>query len=290
MWRHNSSTDQIDVRWFQERCEFCNSKLVAISIPDRWPLDRALLKEEHELRVNSVSGIDDNYVENLEICSDFHVEDVQFRLCAACGWWCIVQGIHYETCRPFITFNWAAGCLRNEQASLSAIAVKEMRQALCACYERRWSIEPRQMEDIVASVFKSSGCQTRISKQSHDGGIDVFGIDQAGSPFGVQVKRHQNKIRIEEIRSFLGALLLHGIAQGVFVTTSTFTSGASRLQQQARFAGIRLECIDAQHLFEMIKAAQVSDFNLAVAPELAEEYARQISSLHFGYCSHLGSH
>ncbi len=44
---------------------------------------------------------------------------------------------HYETCRPFITFNWAAGCLRNEQASLSAIPVKEMRQALCACYERR---------------------------------------------------------------------------------------------------------------------------------------------------------
>lgn len=89
------------------------------------------------------------------------------------------------------------------------------------------------MEDIVASVFHSFDCKVEISKKSHDGGIDVFGIDQVGMPFGIQVKRHRNKVRIDEIRSFLGALLLHGIANGVFVTTSTFTGGASRLQQQA---------------------------------------------------------
>jgi restriction system protein len=290
MWKHNSSTDRIDVRWFQCSCEFCDSELIEISIPDRWPIDPSLLKQEHESRIDSLSTyLEDTYAEHRKILSGFSVNDVQFRLCPVCGWWCIIRDIEYRVPgRPYMAFNWAAGCLLDDMPLLAAAPVNEIRKILCASYEQRFSLDPHRMEDIVASVFHSFDCKVEISKKSHDGGIDVFGIDQVGMPFGIQVKRHRNKVRIDEIRSFLGALLLHGIANGVFVTTSTFTGGASRLQQQAGVAGIRLDCMDSERLLEMIKVAQIKDFNLDDAPQIAESYARRIPSLHFGYCSHLG--
>jgi restriction system protein len=291
MWRHNSSTDQIDVRWFQNRCEFCQSDLTVISIPDRWPLNPDLLRQEHEERVDDLAAyVEYTYAQHREILSDFSVDDVQFRFCPVCGWWCIIQDIYYQVPgRPYIAFNWASGCLHNHLPSPITLPVNEVRQLLCASYERRFSLAPHQMEDVVASVFRSFGCDVEISKRSHDGGIDVFGLDWGGVPFGIQVKRYRNKIRIEEIRSFLGALLLQGKARGVFVTTSTFTKGASRLRNQARVAGIRLDYVDAERLLAMIKAAQIIDFDLNEVPDLAEEYASQIPSLNFGYCSHLGS-
>lgn len=262
-----------------------------ISIPDRWPLDPDLLRKRHEDRVDVFAAhVEDTYAEHREILSDFSVDDVQFRFCAVCGWWCIIQDIYYQVPgRPYMAFNWAAGCLRNHLLSPITLFVNEIRQLLCASYERRFYIEPHQMEDVVASVFRSFGCDVEISKRSHDGGIDVFGLDRNGAPFGIQVRRYRNKVRIEEIRSFLGALLLHGNARGVFVTTSTFTKGASRLRNQARIAGIRLDYVDAERHFEMIKAAQIRDFDSREIPDLAKEYVHQIPSLHFGYSSHLGS-
>jgi restriction system protein len=290
LWRHNFPTDRIDVRWFQNRCEFCEAALVAISIPDRWPLDRCFLRQEHETRVDVMAHVEDTYAAYREIVSDFDIEDVQFRFCRMCGWWCIVQDVHYQVPgRTFIAFNWAAGCLRDHLTSKIGLPLYELRQILCANYEQRFLLAPRQLEDIVASVFKSLGCAVQVSKQSHDGGIDVFGLDEQGVPFGIQVKRYRNKVRIEEIRSFLGALLLHGNAHGVFVTTSTFSNGVCRLKRQAGMVGIQLDCVDAERLLEMIKVAQIRDFDPNQALDLAEKYASQIPLLNFGYCSHLGS-
>lgn len=290
MWCHDFTTDQIDVRWFQERCEFCETRLVPISIPDRWPLDRSSLLREHEDRVDHLSAcVEDTYAEHRDVQSDFNVEDVQFRCCPVCGWWCIVQDIHYQASRPYIAFNWASGCLHKHESRHVSTPVRELRQILCANYELRTAIDPLRLEGVVRSIFSSLGCYVEIAKPYQDGGIDIFGWDREGVPFGVQVKRYRNKVRIEEVRAFLGALLLQGFLRGVFVTTSGFTRGVTGLQHQARLKGIQLSCIDASRLLEMLKVAQVKDFDVADARKHALEYASKIPALNFGYCSHLGS-
>jgi restriction endonuclease Mrr len=42
----------------------------------------------------------------------------------------------------------------------------------------------------------------------------------------VQVKRYRNAIQVEQIRSLAGAHMAHGMTRGIFVTTSSFQSGA----------------------------------------------------------------
>ena len=41
----------------------------------------------------------------------------------------------------------------------------------------------------------------------------------------VQVKRTKNSIKLEQVRSFLGALTIQGIQKGIYVSTSEFQKG-----------------------------------------------------------------
>lgn len=228
MWLHNHPTDKIDVRWFQNVCEFCGTKLIEVSVTDHWPLDREFLRLRHEDLAEAYCSIGEYSDEERRIESGFEVEDVQCRICPACGWWCIVQDIHYSAAgRAFITFNWSAGCLNDNVDADIDVRLEEMRRLLCANYDTRFDVSPSRIEAVVAGVFRSLGCYVELTKASHDGGIDVFGFDESGKIFGVQVKRYRNKVRIEEVRSFLGSLVLQGIMSGVFVTTSSLLKGVT---------------------------------------------------------------
>lgn len=86
-------------------------------------------------------------------------------------------------------------------------------------------------------------------------------IDPAGQRVGVQVKRYRNRIKVEQIRSFAGALLLGQYTKGVFVTTSAFQSGARKAAQLSEERGIAIELIDWKRFYEALKISDRPEYS-----------------------------
>jgi restriction system protein len=93
---------------------------------------------------------------------------------------------------------------------------------------------PAFFERLIIDLFKAMGYggkgKTTHMGKSGDGGIDGI-IDE--DPLGLekiylQAKRYspENKIQIDQIRSFSGTLVEQGARKGIFVTTSSFVSSA----------------------------------------------------------------
>ena len=95
-------------------------------------------------------------------------------------------------------------------------------------------LSPTFFEKLILDLFKAMGYggkgKTTHMGKSGDGGIDGI-IDE--DPLGLekiylQAKRYapENKIQIDQIRSFSGTLIEQGAQKGIFVTTSSFVSSA----------------------------------------------------------------
>ncbi|MGX6510105.1 restriction endonuclease [Rhodococcus sp. SJ-2] len=114
-------------------------------------------------------------------------------------------------------------------------------------------LEQSVLDVLVAMGYGGAeGKATRIGG-SGDGGVDGV-IDQ--DPLGleriyVQAKRYaaDNTVGRPEIQAFVGALHGVGAARGVFITTSSFTSGA---REYAQNIGTRIILIDGQRLASLM--------------------------------------
>lgn len=118
--------------------------------------------------------------------------------------------------------------------------------------------DPAFLEQSVLDVLVAmgyGGTEGRAARigGSGDGGVDGV-IDQ--DPLGleriyVQAKRYaaDNTVGRPEIQAFVGALHGVGAARGVFITTSTFTSGA---REYAQNIGTRIILIDGGRLAELM--------------------------------------
>jgi restriction system protein len=211
-------------------CVFCQSKLT-------------LLHEENE----DISQIKTRGSQHERI-----------HACPVCGWWKAerVQDIdnfvhHFH----YYTLHGAAASLRDLDLSDVSIPIKEVRSYLAANYEKRGTVHPRLFEETVADVFRDHGYSAEVTAYSGDDGIDVI-LSRGREKIGVQVKRYKNDIEVEQIRSLAGALVLNGLTQGLFVTTSGFQSGGDRTTDQFRTRGYQIELYDAEKFYEALHIAQ----------------------------------
>jgi restriction system protein len=69
----------------------------------------------------------------------------------------------------------------------------------------------------------------------------------------VQVKRTKNRIGVEQIREFAGALVIGEFTRGIFVTTSAFTSCSREAAVSLAGKGIPIELIDADNFFRKLE-------------------------------------
>lgn len=125
--------------------------------------------------------------------------------------------------------------------------------------ERVRSISPNAFEQLVIDVLLAmgyGGAEERgiVTQASRDGGIDgVIDQDALGlSKIYVQAKRYakDNVVSRPDLQNFVGAL--HGKAtQGVFITSSSFTSGARGYAEELG-SGISLVLIDGEHLARLM--------------------------------------
>lgn len=123
------------------------------------------------------------------------------------------------------------------------------------------NIPPKSFEKLVVKVLEEldygkGGVTIRITQETNDHGIDGYvSYDELGMKklCCFQAKRYIDKIEVNLIRDFVGALAEADCDTGVFVTTSTFTKPA--LIYNAN--GFKLLRIDGKNLVEYMIRYQI---------------------------------
>jgi len=123
--------------------------------------------------------------------------------------------------------------------------------------EKLKSLDPFYFEKVILILLKKMGYGDFIeTSKTGDGGIDgIINEDKLGlDKIYIQAKRYgENKVREKDIRNFIGAM--SGDTQkGVFVTTSSFDSGAVKKAHEAHHTiilidGIKL--VDLMHQYNV---------------------------------------
>ena len=184
---------------------------------------------------------------------------VCLHICPACGWWisedrAVLPAMHWQ--------HWAvtlASAPVLEDLALDDIELPllHVRRYLMRKFEARASMHPRLFELTVASVFNDLGYKAYATAYSNDGGVDVILEDSSGARIGVQVKRRRNAVEVEQVRAFLGALVLGGYTRGVYVSASRFARGARDVAQRSSQTVMPIELVDAGRFFDMLGYAQL---------------------------------
>ena len=138
----------------------------------------------------------------------------ELLLCEICGWWRFEERFEEAFMRIESVVRAAAASLREIDLSDISIPTQQVRDYLCARYEKRFDVNPRLFEQTVASVFRDLGYKAQVTGYRNDGGIDVI-LYKHNKQVGVQVKRYRARIEVEQIRSLAGALILSGITKGI---------------------------------------------------------------------------
>ena len=183
------------------------------------------------------------------------------EICPMCGWWRTIRITIGTTPEFMISDGGLApsegmiGRLKPLHVADISTPLQEVRDFISANYTERFNIHPKRFEELVASVFRDLGYKAEATAYSKDRGIDVI-LNSGQRQIGVQVKRYKASIEVEQIRSLAGALVLRGINEGVFVTTSRFRSGATEAATLFGLRGYPIELIDADRFYDMLGIAQ----------------------------------
>ncbi|GAA5522033.1 restriction endonuclease [Aliifodinibius salicampi] len=181
--------------------------------------------------------------------------------CEFCGWW-IADYRGFLAAKDMIweVIAGVSAVLKEFDISDISTPIQDIRSFLSGRYKTRNILHPIKYEEVVASVFSDLGYDVKLTSYNHDDGIDIL-LENDSDCIGVQVKRTKNKIQIDTIRSFVGALILGGFTKGIFVTTSDFTKVSRATADIANKSIIPIELWDASSFLEVLKVAQVSCFD-----------------------------
>ena len=115
-----------------------------------------------------------------------------------------------------------------------------------------YEIKPKDFEFLVASLYEQIGYETKLTKSSYDGGIDVFAEKKEISQrekLVIQCKRYtKEKIGVHEIRNLLGVVTDIKATKGVLITSTSF----SREAQKFADSNSSIELIDCSNLITLL--------------------------------------
>jgi restriction system protein len=196
---------------------------------------------------------------------------VILHVCNDCGWWVITEigGYHWGPEGAYWVSR-SAGVLKKLNLSDISIPTGELRRYLVANFDNRFYVHPKKYEDVVAGVFADFGYRVRTTSYTGDKGIDIFILDGEGNDtVGIQVKRYKKKIEAEQIRSLAGAMVLNGVTQGMFVTTSCYRSGAIQTAEDYILRGLDISLVDADDFYDKLELTRRPIYSSAEDQEAA---------------------
>lgn len=242
-------------------CVYCGSPTYEYDCPNSWQVDFPAYARFHRASVRGMkrAGLAPE-PEHLKLSGSVFEQRRSLHICFKCGWWVAVDRALLPAVRWQI---WELVLVSHSvlaELDLSDIQtpLTEVRRYLARRYESRKTMHPRLFEQTVASVFADHGYSTQLTAYSNDGGIDVVLCGTQGERVGVQVKRQAAAVEAEQIRAFLGALVLGGYKRGVYVSTSRFRHGARKAALAAGKSAVPIELIDADSFFDLLGAAQLN--------------------------------
>jgi hypothetical protein len=116
-----------------------------------------------------------------------------------------------------------------------------------------WStVNPYEFEREIALLFKKHGFNSRVTKGSGDGGIDII-LKKDSEKFIVQCKRHQSKVGPSTVRDLYGAMAGGGYNAGYVVCPSGFSKKAFEFSK-----GKKITLIGLSRIMEMVNNNSVS--------------------------------
>jgi restriction system protein len=231
----------------------------------------------------------ESFVDLVHLVSD--TVEHGLSLCVGCGWW----HFHHDQklrhgdqdaddaydARPLSFARWWEmyhGALDRIDLSDETLPIETLRSRLARYWDQRTDITAQQAENLVASVLREhhGGEIIRLTANAYaaDGGIDLIIVSDGGTVRrAVQIKRRlkRNAESVQDVRNFVGALVLAGERHGTFVTTaSSFTRAARTLPMSPSLARARLslELIDGEQLLELLQPAALQ-CELALPPTMS---------------------
>lgn len=241
-------------------CVHCGESAYDYYDLDAWPYsfaDFELAYKGVAASTLEVHGLDASHP-HVRLRGTISERQSSLHICQMCGWWTAVDSAVLPAVgnQSWLVNLVAPAVLMELDVADVSTPLEEVRRFLRRRYDVRHRIAPSLLERVVASVFRDLGYEAEATAYSNDGGIDVVLRDGEGMRIGVQVKRRGRAIEVEQIRAFLGALMLGGFARGIFVSASGFQRGAVRAASACR-PWASIELVDTQRFFDALGIAQV---------------------------------
>lgn len=224
-----------------------------------------------------------------------YLKEINVRACETCGWWDTEESLHVDQWNEFendrTVPRYSAKSVHRrailKQFSIADIELplSSLRDHLIRHREDIRHISPSQLEDLVGHVFRELlDCEVKHLGGPGDGGIDLL-LVTGDATHAVQVKRRINSETAEpvsSIREFLGAMILNGSRNGIFIST------AARFSTQARDAALLASERGAIEFMELKQARDIHAMFAQAARNRPtwEEFRTPLSELR--NCSELG--
>jgi len=134
-------------------------------------------------------------------------------------------------------------------------------------------LTPRELEVLVAALYRAMGYETQLTAASKDGGRDVIAKRRGAGKRErclVECKHHGKPVGVKDARALLFVVADERSTKGVLVSTSSFTAGTKRIAKRNR----QLDLIARKALVRLLNEHLGSDWPTNVDELLADEARR----------------
>lgn len=112
-------------------------------------------------------------------------------------------------------------------------------------------LDPFEFENLIANLFAQIGLETRLTRSSRDGGVDVVAYDTRpvlGGKVVIQAKRYSNTVGVSAVRDLFGTMMNEGANKGILVATSGYGPDAFQFAKDKP-----IELIDGSQLLYLLE-------------------------------------
>jgi restriction system protein len=86
-------------------------------------------------------------------------------------------------------------------------------------------LKPFEFETLCSNLLKRMGLETKLTRSSRDGGVDVVAFDirpVVGGKVVIQAKRYRDTVGVSAVRDLYGTMLNEGANKGILIATSGY--------------------------------------------------------------------